>query len=245
MQRILFTIKLADIPICVSTLHEMTKRICHDYLTEEEAAFSLAVWESDIEYEREKSAREDLRHGETVRYFSDGYLESLAVYRKIAVRLLEYNTLLFHGSAIAVDGMCYLFTAESGTGKSTHVRLWRETFGNRAYMVNDDKPLLKITDEGITVYGTPWDGKHRLSNNTAVPLKALCILERGEKNQIERIALREAWPLLLQQSYRPTEEGALKQTMRLVDKLSEAVGLYRLKCNMDSAAAKVAYEGMQ
>lgn len=245
MEGTVFKIKLADVPICVSTLHEMTKQMCHDYLTEEEGKFALTVRESDIAYERKKSADEDERQGEPVRHFSDDYLETLAVYRKIAAGLLNYNTLLFHGSAIAVDDMCYLFTAESGTGKSTHVRLWREMFGERAYMVNDDKPLLKITDKGVTVYGTPWDGKHRLSNNIAVPLKALCILERGERNQIEKITPGEAWPLLLQQSYRPMEEGALKQTLGLVDMLSESVDLYRLKCNMDSSAAKVSYEGMQ
>lgn len=245
MERNVFKVKLADVVICVSTLHEMTEQMCREYLTEEEASFSITVYARDIAYEREKSAVWDMRHGKPVRYFSDDYLETLAVYRKIADRLLNFDTLLFHGSAVAVDGLCYLFAAESGIGKSTHVRLWQEMFGERARIVNDDKPLLKITDEGVTVYGTPWDGKHRLSCNTAVPLKAVCMLERGRENQIEKITPEEAWPLLLQQSRRPMEKGALKQAMRLVDMLSGTVGLYRLRCNMDSSAAKISYDGMQ
>ena len=84
----------------------------------------------------------------------DDYLETLAVCRKIAERMPEYDTFLFHGSCIAVDGVGYLFTAKSGTGKSTHTRLWRELLDNRATMVNDDKPLIRIADDGLVIYGT-------------------------------------------------------------------------------------------
>ena len=107
----------------------------------------------------------------------DDYLETLAVCRKIAERMPEHNTFLFYGSCIAVDGAGYVFTAKSGTGKSTHTRLWRELLDNRATMVNDDKPLIRIADDDAIIYGTPWDGKHPLSHNIAVPLKAICILE--------------------------------------------------------------------
>ena len=155
-----------------------------------------------------------------------------------------YNTFLFHGSAIAVDDKAYLFTAKSGTGKSTHTRLWREYFGERALMVNDDKPLLKVTEDGVRVYGTPWDGKHRLSNNVSVPLKAICILTRDEVNHIEEISLEEAYQMLLQQTYRPSDKGAVIQTLKLLDLLKEHVKFYRLGCNMESDAAKVAYFGM-
>ena len=109
---------------------------------------------------------------------NDEYLETLAVYRKIAEKMIDYDTILFHGSVIAVDGIGYLFTAKSGTGKSTHTRLWRELFGERAVMVNDDKPLIKVSENGIIVYGTPWDGKHRLSTNTFVPLKGICFMSK-------------------------------------------------------------------
>lgn len=141
--------------------------------------FSVQICPSDISFEKEKSAHEDEIEGIPVRQFSDKYLETLAVYRKIARKLLEFDTLLFHGSVVAVDGTGYLFTAKSGTGKSTHTRLWRQLFGSRAVMANDDKPLLKITDNGVIAYGTPWNGKHRLGSNISIPLRAICILGRG------------------------------------------------------------------
>lgn len=143
-----------------------------------------------------------------------------------------------------MDGIAYLFTAKSGTGKSTHTRLWREVFGPRAVMINDDKPLLKIGERGVTVYGTPWDGKHRLSGNISAPLKAVCILERGVRNRIFPISAREAWPMLLQQSNRPQKPDKLKKTIQMADALAHRVLLYRLYCNMSPDAVKTAWAGM-
>ena len=127
---------------------------------------------------------------------ADAYIETLAVYRKIAEQMPTYDTVLFHSSAVAVDGAAYLFAAKSGTGKSTHARLWRELLGDRAIMINDDKPLLRITDAGATVFGTPWNGKHRLGTNGSAPVRAICVLERGVQNNIERIGPKEAYPIL-------------------------------------------------
>ena len=100
-------------------------------------------------------------------------------------KILDRNCVLFHCSAVAVDGKAYLFTAASGTGKSTHTRMWRQHFGGRAVMVNDDKPILRIKDDGIYVCGTPWCGKHGLQTNVEVPVQGICILGGGEKNMIK------------------------------------------------------------
>ena len=281
-----FQMKLAGQTVGVSALYESTKVFCREYLVGEgdeadvegerpgtadtgaepqkeqsgEGSFSIEISEADIAYEKQKSAEEERVAGLPERAFRDEYLETLAVYRKISDRSPAFDTFLFHGSCIAVDGEGYLFTAPSGTGKSTHTRLWRELFGERAVMVNDDKPLLKVVGGGecssaeqpvesttptVYVYGTPWDGKHRLSTNICVPLKGLCVLERGEANSIERVSKQEVYAQLLQQVYRPSEPEMLVKTMQLVDALCEAVPLYRLCCNMDLEAARIAYNGMQ
>lgn len=239
-----FTVKLADISIEVSPLFSSTGTFCRNYFTEEPPLFRVETTMRDISFEREKSAREDALEGIPTRRFSDEYLETLAVYRQTAERLPKYDTFLFHGSAIAVDGEGYLFTARSGTGKSTHTRLWRERFGSRAVMVNDDKPLLRVTEQGVLVCGTPWDGKHRLSSNLSVPLKGICILERGERNEITPISFRDGYALLLQQCYRPADPVALGQTLSLLEKTGKAVPLYLLRCNMEPEAAQIAFNGM-
>lgn len=240
-----FSLRLAGRVISVTAQHPSTKAFCADYLSEAPADFAVSVLPGDVRAEQERSAREDELEGRPVRQFSDAYLESLAVFRKIAERLPEYDTMLFHGSAVAVDGRAYLFTAKSGTGKSTHARLWRELLGPRAVMVNDDKPLLRFSDAGVQVCGTPWNGKHRLGANIAVPLKAVCLLERAAENRIGPVSPREAYPLLLQQSYRPSDPSAMRKTLELVNRLGRDTALYRLQCNMDPSAAAIAYAGME
>ncbi len=240
-----FQIKLAERIIEIHPLFPYMAEYCRDYLVDTTPDFIIETTLEDITFEREKSAREDALEGIPTRHFSDAYLETLAVYRRIAVRMTDYDTFLFHGSALAMDGEGYLFTARSGVGKSTHARLWREVFGDRVTVVNDDKPLLRITDAGAMVYGTPWDGKHRLSTNIAVPLKGICFLERDATNHIEPVTPQKAYPLLLQQTYRPDDPAALARTLHLIDRLATSTGLYALGCNMEPAAAQVSYAGMQ
>ena len=112
-------------------------------------------------------------------------------------------------------------------------------------MVNDDKPLLHITDSGVIAYGTPYNGKHRLGTNTSVLLKAICILTRADNNHIEPIGFEQAYKMLLQQVYRPKNSELMMKTLRLIDSLADTVKLYRLGCNMDISAAKIAYDGMR
>ena len=209
--------------------------MCQFYLTDSSAQWTVQVSQQDIDLERSRADRPG---------YSDAYLETLAVYRKIAEKMPEYDTFLFHGSAIAVDGKAYIFTAKSGTGKSTHARLWREMLGERAVMVNDDKPLIRVHPDGAaTVYGTPWDGKHRLSSNIAVPVRAICILERSGENHIVQITKSEALPMLIQQAYRPADPIALAKTLTLIDRVD--VRFYRLSCNMDISAAELSYNTMK
>ena len=239
------TYKIADKMIEVVSIYEKVHNYCKDYAAVGRADFTVTTTQEDIDFETQRELRCAEREGRPPLDSPDDYREELAVYRKIAEKCPDWDTVLFHGSVIAVDGQGFLFTAKSGTGKSTHTRLWREYFGDKAVMVNDDKPLLKITDSGVTAYGTPYNGKHRLGCNMSVPLKAVCILTRGEKNSIVRIDKSEAYAMLLQQVYRPMKTLQMAKTLRLLDELAAKVELYRLACNMDIEAAEVAYNGMK
>ena len=158
------------------------------------------------------------------------------IQEKLAAHLSRYDIFPFHGSAIAADGVGYLFTADTGTGKSTHTRLWRQLLGERAVMINDDKPFLQITEDGAVVHGSPWSGKHGLDTNIAVPLGGICILERGEEDRIWRISPEEAMPQLRKQA-----GGA---DPRLLDRLGERVRLWHLCCTATVHAAEVAFQAM-
>ena len=239
-----FTMKIAGRVAAVRTIFPGTRDYCRDYLCDGEPDFTIEISAADIAFEEEKSAREAQLEGIPVRNFSDAYLETVAVQRKLAERLFAWDTLLFHGSVVAVEGQAYLFTAKSGTGKSTHTRLWRKVLGDRAVMVNDDKPFLRFTEQGILACGSPWNGKHGLGTNLCVPLKAICILERGEENSIQSIAPKQALSMLLQQSNRPLDRKNMPKYLELLDRLAGGVDFYRLACNMDPRAALISYQTM-
>lgn len=238
---------IAGVVVEIQSVYVGVHYQCADYRCDDAmpAAVHIHTTPEDIRQEQVKSDREAVREGREAQEYLPPYLESLAVYRKLAkVMLLEQDTLLFHGSAVAVEDRAVLFTACSGTGKSTHTALWRQLLGERCYMVNDDKPLLRIGADGVQVCGTPWNGKHNLGTNCVVPLKAICILERGQENRIERLPAGQALPFLLQQSYRPEDPRAMPQLLKLLNHMTEHVAFYRLQCNMDPEAAKLAYETM-
>ena len=240
-----FVISLAGRRIGVDCRLLRTYQLCRKYLAEDgEVDFSVVIDQGLVHAEYLR-AIEDAKAEE--RPFDEALLpmlEGIALYRQIANRLVDYDTLLFHGSAIAVDGEGYLFTALSGTGKSTHTRLWREAFGDRAVMINDDKPLLRVEEDKVYVCGTPWNGKHRLGENIMVPLKGLCILTRAKENRIEPITFHQAFPVLVQQTHRPEDAAAVAKVLELLRRMAQSTELYRLGCNMDPEAALVAYNGM-
>ncbi len=235
--------RIANHVLQIDSLYSETHDLCREYQSSEEPEIRISISEADLNVERDKYRQMILHEHLDEKGPSEPYLETLAAYRKIAEWMPGQNTVLFHGSAVSVDGNAYLFTARSGTGKSTHVRLWREMLGNAAIMINDDKPLIQITDSDATVYGTPWNGKHKLGNNISVPLKAICILERSKENHIRKITKTEAYPMLLQQVYRPANTEAMHKTIDLIDRLRTQ--FYQLGCNMEPEAAVMAYNAMK
>ena len=241
-----FQIKIANRIVKINPMYSYIESYCRDYVVDDklQCDFEVTTSQKDIDFEREKSRKQCEARDIDVSIYPDSYLETLSVYRKIAVNMLDHNTVLFHGSVIAVDGVGYLFTATSGTGKSTHTRLWREHFGNRAVMVNDDKPLLSVDNNTVIAHGTPWNGKHQLGCNTSVPIKAICVLTRDTYNHIEPITVTEVYPMLLQQSYRPSQiEKSIKQ-LDIIDRIIKNCSFYSLGCNMEKDAPIVAYNGM-
>ena len=236
--------KIAGRTAEVNSLFDSTRDYCRKYLTDGVPDFSVTVSRDDLAFEQEALRQEALEEGIRVRVFTDPFLERAAIQRKFAEYLFDRDVLMAHGSTVAVDGSAYLFTAKCGTGKSTHTRLWRQVFGERAVMVNDDKPFLRITEEGVFACGSPWSGKHGLDSNITVPMQGICILERGKENRIHRISPAEALPMLLHQSYCPLAPEKQARFEALVKRLAETVPLWKMACNMDPSAAEISHKAM-
>lgn len=177
--------------------------------------------------------------------FSLDDCEYMSTGRNFYIKLLKHDGLLVHSSAVVVDGKAYIFSAPSGTGKSTHTKLWLKKFGReRAFMLNDDKPAIRLIDGVFYASGTPWSGKYDYSTNASVPLAGICMLRRGEINKIYPYEGSKVFYDILNQTIRPrSNEGRVLLT-DLVSQLIEKVPIWMLECNMDPEAADVAYGAM-
>ena len=160
--------------------------------------------------------------------------------------LLEFKGFMLHSSGVCMDGYAYLFSADPGTGKSTHTGLWQRYFGKeRALIINDDKPAIRLIDDKLYAYGTPWSGKTDKNLNMRMPVGAIVFLERSEDNWVREITPAEAIPLILAQTIFPVEKDKMHKLLDVLDLLLRRVPAYRLGCNMSLDAARTSFEGIR
>ena len=133
---------------------------------------------------------------------------------------------------------------KNGTGKSTHTALWLQYLGERAKIINDDKPAIRVIGEKAYVYGTPWSGKTDLNLNVRGELAGIAVVKRSETNQIRRLNKKESIFALLDQTTRSRKEERVERLFQVMETIIQTVPIYELSCNMELEAAKVAYETM-
>lgn len=239
-----FTIEIAGLSVGVQPLFSSTQVYFVRYLTDRSPDFFVDVSSDDLAFEQRILDLEADEEGLRRRKFSDPFLERSIIQRKIALELINRDTLLFHGSTVAVNGFAYLFTAPCGTGKSTHTRLWRDVFGDRAIMINDDKAFLKVTSSGVIAYGSPWSGKHGLDTNVSLPLKGICFLRRGKENRIWLGDSQKLWDEIAHQCLIPDDPEGKTNSLALIDGLLRFVPLWEMECTKDPSAAVLSYNTM-
>ena len=240
-----FTVCLAGIPVEIRCRYEENRIFLKDYLTDRDPLLTIEPSADDLEQIQEGLNRMDEAEKFPKRRRPESFLENNAIHALLAEKLVEHNVLLMHGSALCMDGKAYIFTAASGTGKSTHARLWREVFGDRVWMINDDKPMLRIEESGVTVWGTPWDGKHRLSRNASARLHAIIRLVRSKENRMTSMSKAEAFPVVMAQTFASDHPAAMMHIVQLETQLLDAVDFYTLECNMNPEAAETAWETLK
>ena len=231
-----FFIKIAALTVKISAAYPLSRELCRDFITEavQNPDITASVSEEKINYElnnaKEKSTPE--------------YAEFLCIYRIIAEQLPLFNCFVFHGAAISYKDRGYLFTAPSGTGKSTHIRLWRKFIGNDVDIINGDKPIIKVNDGKISVCSTPWAGKENWKKNRLLPLDAITVLTRSEAPFIEPLSPDMCLSRIMNQIYMPKTPEALAKTLELINSMLSGVPVYRLGCDISEESVRVAFEGI-
>lgn len=224
--------RIADLITEVPSAGGLASR-CGEYLYDGDGAAEIVI--------REESYRKD--------HYPPRASESAVAYMESAYQfcfeLVKHEGLYLHASAVEVDGKAYLFSGNSGVGKSTHTGLWLDKFGDRAQVFNDDKPALRRLDDRWYAYGTPWCGKDGINANRKVPLAGICFLKQAPENQIRRLTEKEALTRIVPQTMHKTlpPEGMYLMLEHL-DKLIREIPVYELENRPEPEAAHLSYETM-
>lgn len=231
-----FQIVIAGICVEVTSMYDQVYRLCAPYLANQEQP------EISVQIDSEDLHKEALLNGENwpITEGRAAYLETMAVYRKIADRLLDRRVVLMHGTLLNCSGSGLLITAPSGVGKTTRARLWVDNAPD-TYIVNGDKPLIAIGEE-VIAYGTPWNGKEGIGRNESVPLRAICILKRSHANQLVRVEAREVLKCLMNQIYLPKDGKLQLKTLALLNDLCGKVPIYRMDCDREVETVRAFYD---
>lgn len=224
---------LSDLKVNIEHKYDYMQDFCRDYTAQFDAADIVAKTD-DNAIAKEKSM---------VPLAPVESCESLCIYRAIAEQLPHFDRFVFHGAAIEYMGSAYLFTAPSGTGKTTHINLWHKYLGDEVKIINGDKPIIKI-DDTITVYGTPWAGKEGYQRNTKAPIRAICILKQSKTNSIKKLGPGDAINHLMRQVYMPQNPVSLSKTLGLLGVMIEKLPVYELDCDISKEAFLTSFNEM-
>ena len=232
----MFQIKIADLIITIHNKYDYVVNLCKDYIVDGETAdFEVSVSDEDIKKEQAESEQP----------FPLEYCESICLYRAINKQLIHFNGFLMHAACIEKDGKSYAFCAKSGTGKSTHLCLWKKVFGDDVRIINGDKPIIRYINNQFLIYGTPWCGKEGWNINTSSPLAGICFLERGQNNKIERYPASQAMTRLCHQILMPRDPLEMSEYLSMIDVLLRNIPVHLLHCNMEEEAALVSCRGLE
>jgi hypothetical protein len=226
--------KIADLTIAMEGTGETLQKLMKPYGVDTKGKADITM---SIDREKMNKTGEEYPHlsSDEWEYIQTGYA--------FACKLLDFGGFCLHSSAVALDGRAVLFSGPCGTGKSTHTNLWQQYFGpDRAVIINDDRPALRMAKNIFYTYGTPWSGKSTLNTNVRVPLGAVIFLKQAKENHIRRLDNKEAVQMLIYQSQRPSSyRNRMNSLLTLIDGLLHKIPVYQMDCNISFDAVKTVY----
>lgn len=229
---------IAGLKVLMTTYYEETYKRAEKYIAKDE---NWDEKEADIVIDLGNETYEKI-YDEYMPYLNCEAIEYIYTGSYFHHLLLKYNGCMLHSSGVVVDGYAYLFSANSGTGKSTHTGLWLEHFKDKAYIINDDKPVLKKENDSWYVYGTPWSGKYDINANKKELLGGIVFLERSKTNYIEPLQVKDAIPLFYNQtvkSFKKVEN--IELVLKTLEQVLTENPIYKMGCDISDSAVEMAY----
>lgn len=229
--------RIAEMNIAVKARYDKTYEYMADYLTDS-ADYELYIEPTDEMIRYEAELGEEIHGVPQTPYIC----EAVAILRVICDYIIDKKGFFLHCSCLRYKGEAIIFTAPSGTGKSTHAALWRRHFGDEVEMINDDKPLVREKDGRFVIYGTPWNGKHGIGANISAPIKAIVFLSQAPENHAEPMEPIQALSLLLQQTVLPSNRAQMSALLDMLGDLLDTVPVYKLGCNISDDAVMTIHD---
>lgn len=227
--------EIAGLRVKIENKYDFTTKFCKEYLSEDQfSEVDVVARVTEEEFAAERAISDE---------FSDGYIENICLYRSLCKQIPTRSRMLLHCAVLQFNGKGYAFLGRSGTGKSTHTRLWKQYLGT-PQMINGDKPILQYTQDGFIAHGTPWKGKEGWGMRASAPLCGLCFLEQAKTNAIRKLSPAEAASRLFTQILLPENEEDVVSTLDMADKLVTLVPCYLLQCDISKEAVKASFEMM-
>ena len=231
-----YNIALAGIPLRLTLRQAVPDTLLAPYLSDAAALAAVSVSEKLIRSCRETQQEDD----------PDWTAEYNAAAVEISEALLPFGRCIFHGMAFLWRGKAWIFTAPSGTGKTTQYALWKLLYGDELSALNGDKPVLECRDDGtVWVHPSPWQGKENIGSMRSAPLGGIICLARGE-NRIERLDARQALaPVFSQIIVRREKAEVTDRALRITEHLLTSVPIWRLTNRGDRASARLTHDTLQ
>lgn len=231
----MFICRICGLNIRINNMYDKIKVLSRDYIINNDASpdIILQADESEIEAEMLKYPQ-----------YSKEYHEVVVIFRKLCEAVLNYNIFFLHSAVVSFDGDGYVFTGKSGAGKSTHAALWEKVI-HTSCVINGDKPLIKLENDGFYAYGTPWCGKEGMQKNTKVKITGVCFVEQAEKNSIVKLNTTQVIGKIFNQTVYMKNPELNERFMNLLNKFIEDIPFYILKCNISKEAVMTAYNAMK
>ena len=230
-----FNIRVAELDVSLSCRGELTERICRPYMSDSTRT-DLRIFTT--------SGRIARKQRELPIALTDEQAESVCLHEELALRLAAFDAFVLHAALISYKGKGYAIVAPRGGGKTTHARLWRSCLGDDARIVNGDKPIVRLGEQGFTGYGTPWCGKEGLGENSAVPLCGICFITKGKQDSTRAIDEREYLELLISNVVFAPDRVSMDKGARLLAKLIRTVPAIAAECTATEHAAETVRNAM-
>ena len=225
---------IADLKVEMEVNGEMLRSRSEKYRAEFDSEPDIIIIPAKENLDRMQSEHPRL-HPDAVEYLGTGCM--------FYYKLLKFGGFMLHSSTISYDGKAYIFTADSGTGISTHTSLWRQ-YIDGVEMINDDKPAMKLIDGRFYAVGTPWSGKTDQNADVSVPVGGVVLLHRGTENTIRPATPLESIPFLMRQTQVPSRSENVDILTDLLDKFIRETPIYILECDMSEDAVKTSFEAL-